>query len=115
MEFPRLLHQTALFACPRERYQDVRRNINSLKLIELGFSFFGDNGRRRTWQINFRDFDVSSPSCAIGGLRGAAEEERRGFGQDGINPDVLSELMRVIDVKHLTRFCGGLHLGMARL
>ncbi|CAA7394910.1 unnamed protein product [Spirodela intermedia] len=92
MEFPRLLHQTALFACPRERYQDVRRNINSLKLIELGFSFFGDSGRRRTWQINFRDFDVSSPSDLV-----------------------RATLSRVIDVKYLTRFCGGLHLGMARL
>ncbi|CAA7394911.1 unnamed protein product [Spirodela intermedia] len=168
-EFPGFLHQTPWFATPRERYQDVRRNVDSLKLIQLGFTFFGDGSRRRTWQISFRDFDVFSPSDA---RSEASVELLKRSGVDfsmtrteGVDSEVFSELLRrcdwlgrrkprwvtfqglydvaylvklltgaplpatlprfaqlvgailgkVIDVKYLTRFCGGFDLGLARL
>ncbi|CAA6672001.1 unnamed protein product [Spirodela intermedia] len=93
---PGFLHQTPRFASSRERYQDVRRNVDRLKLIQLGFSFFGDGGRRRSWQISFRDFDVASPSDARSEASVELLKRRRGFGQD-------SELS------------AGFHLGLLRL
>ncbi|XP_078447736.1 putative CCR4-associated factor 1 homolog 8 [Wolffia australiana] len=45
-----------------ELYEDDRRNVNGTKIIQLGLSFFDAHGRSRTWEINFRDFDLLSPS-----------------------------------------------------
>ncbi|CAA7400625.1 unnamed protein product [Spirodela intermedia] len=138
-EFPGFLHQTPRFA---------------MKLIQLGLSFSGDGGRRRTWQISFRDFDVASPSDArseasVELLKRSgvdlARTRREGVGRrkprwvtfqglydaaylvklltgapllpklPGFARLVGATLGRVIDVKYLTRFCGGFHLGLARL
>ena len=47
------------------RHGDVRCNVDAMKILQVGISFFdGDGSRWRTWDIHFRDFDVSSPSDA---------------------------------------------------
>ena len=61
-EFPGFLHFTPAHATPRELYRDVRRNVDSLKILQVGFSVFCHDGWRRNWQVNFNDFDLSSPS-----------------------------------------------------
>ncbi|CAA6671941.1 unnamed protein product [Spirodela intermedia] len=96
-EFPGFLHQTPRFASSSERYQDVRRNVDNMKLIQLGLCFFGDGGRRRTWQISFRDFDVASASDA----RSEASVEllkRSGIDlcrtrREGVDSELFSEIL----------------------
>ncbi|CAA6675420.1 unnamed protein product [Spirodela intermedia] len=141
-EFPGFLHQTPRFAFPRTS----GAMWTVMKLIQLGLSFSGDGGRRRTWQISFRDFDVASPSDArseasVELLKRSgvdlARTRREGVDSEGLYDAaylvklltgapllpklpgfarlVGATLGRVIDVKYLTRFCGGFHLGLARL
>ena len=57
-EFPGFLHFTPAHATPRELYRDV----DSLKILQVGFSVFCHDGWWRNWQVNFKDFDLSSPS-----------------------------------------------------
>ncbi|XP_078429343.1 putative CCR4-associated factor 1 homolog 7 [Wolffia australiana] len=61
-EFPGFFYHTSFAAGARNRYRDLQYNVNITKVIQLGLSFFYDDGRHRSWQINFRDFDLSSPS-----------------------------------------------------
>ncbi|CAA6671944.1 unnamed protein product [Spirodela intermedia] len=85
------------FASSSERYRDVRRNVDNMKLIQLGLCFFGDGGRRRTWQISFRDFDVASASDA----RSEASVEllkRSGIDlcrtrREGVDSELFSEIL----------------------
>ena len=64
-EFLGFVRQMPRSASSSELYEDVRCNMDSMKIVQLGMSFFDSyERRRRTWEINFRDFDISSPSDA---------------------------------------------------
>ena len=101
-EFPGFVRQTPRSASSSERYEDVRCNVDSMKIVQLGMSFFDSDGRRRrTWEINFRDFDISSPSDArwepsVQLLKKSGidfEKTRRA----GVDSAVLSGLLRRFD------------------
>ncbi|CAA7401010.1 unnamed protein product [Spirodela intermedia] len=118
----------------------VRRNVDNLKLIQLGFSFFGDGGRRRhrLEQGKKRGGRLGGPlrvtaamrlggavQAPVGDVPGAlrsgvpGEATHRGAPLPPTIPGFTqlgwATLGRVIAVKYLTRFCGGFHLGLARL
>ncbi|CAA7396873.1 unnamed protein product [Spirodela intermedia] len=82
-EFPGFLHQTR------------PHNLHNLKLIQLGLSFFSDGGRRRTWQISFRDFDVASasdaPSEASVELLKRSDVDLGRTRREGVHSEVLSD------------------------
>ncbi|XP_078438623.1 putative CCR4-associated factor 1 homolog 7 [Wolffia australiana] len=139
-EFPGFVHHTPFSAESRERYEDVRRNVDGMHIVQLGVSFFDPNGRRCTWQFNFNDFDLSSPShlrwdASVELLKNSGIDFAR-TRSEGVDSGDLSEpshgealprtlpefarlvgccLGDVVDVKHLSRFIGGFHLGLSRL
>ncbi|XP_078438622.1 putative CCR4-associated factor 1 homolog 8 [Wolffia australiana] len=168
-EFPGFVHHTPFSAESRERYEDVRRNVDGMHIVQLGVSFFDPNGRRCTWQFNFNDFDLSSPShlrwdASVELLKNSGIDFAR-TRSEGVDSGDLSERLRknqwmgmpkpvwvtyhglydvaylvklltgkplprtlpefarlvgcclgdVVDVKHLSRFIGGFHLGLSRL
>ncbi|XP_078429240.1 putative CCR4-associated factor 1 homolog 7 [Wolffia australiana] len=97
-EFPGFVHHTSASAGSRERYEDVQLNVNSMKIIQLGLSFFDAHGRRRSWEINFSDFDLSSPSdlrwdASIELLKQSGVEFAR-TRAEGVDSAVLSGLLR---------------------
>jgi len=65
-EFPGTIYKLSEFV-PDECYVQVRDNVNALKLIQVGFTFFDEQGKLPTcgadsyciWQFNFREFDLS--------------------------------------------------------
>ncbi|XAR73071.1 Poly(A)-specific ribonuclease [Bertholletia excelsa] len=59
-EFPGFLPNTPRYGSQEQRYQDLKINVDSLKMIQLGLTLFGFEGRiGGSWQINFSDFDAS--------------------------------------------------------
>ena len=74
----------------------------AMKILQLRISFFDGDGRRwRTWAINFRDFDISSPfdarwepSVQLLKTSGIDFEKTR---KDGVDLAVFSGLLRRFD------------------
>ncbi|XAR73070.1 Poly(A)-specific ribonuclease [Bertholletia excelsa] len=59
-EFPGFLSNTPRYGSQEQRYQDLKINVESLKMIQLGLTLFNSEGRiGGSWQINFSDFDAS--------------------------------------------------------
>lgn len=80
------------------QYQLLRCNVNLLKIIQIGISFFDDKGNRATpvstWQFNFK-FNLTEDMYAqesIELLRKSGIQFER-HETDGIQPDDFSELL----------------------
>ncbi|XAR58623.1 Poly(A)-specific ribonuclease [Bertholletia excelsa] len=59
-EFPGFLSNTPRYGSQEQRYHDLKINVESLKMIQLGLTLFDSEGRiGGSWQINFSDFDAS--------------------------------------------------------
>lgn len=59
-EFPGFIFQTPFRASEEQRYEDMRRNVEMMKVIQLGLTFYDEGGQRSpglSWQFNFREFD----------------------------------------------------------
>ncbi|XP_073109440.1 probable CCR4-associated factor 1 homolog 9 [Elaeis guineensis] len=61
-EFPGFLRSTPRYASEEERYRDLKSNVDSMKVIQLGITLFDEQGnmpfpRCCCWQFNFSDFD----------------------------------------------------------
>lgn len=57
-EFSGFLRQTPLNASQEHRYQDMKHNVDTMKMIQLGFTFYNANGESsNSWQINFKEFN----------------------------------------------------------
>ncbi|KFK39695.1 hypothetical protein AALP_AA3G277100 [Arabis alpina] len=58
-EFPGCLKESPMDANEADRYSDMRFNVERTKLIQLGLTLLGSDGKNRgTWEVNFSDFDV---------------------------------------------------------
>ncbi|KAF6165911.1 hypothetical protein GIB67_012808 [Kingdonia uniflora] len=60
-EFPGFLRSSPRDAFQDVRYEDLKFNVDRLKLIQIGFSFSDENGNTppvSTYQFNFNDFDL---------------------------------------------------------
>ncbi|KAK7097880.1 CCR4-NOT transcription complex subunit 7-like [Littorina saxatilis] len=80
------------------QYQLLRCNVNLLKIIQIGISFFDDKGNRATpvstWQFNFK-FNLTEDMYAqesIDLLRKSGIQFER-HETDGIQPDDFAELL----------------------
>ncbi|TQE05827.1 hypothetical protein C1H46_008510 [Malus baccata] len=93
-EFPGFLRNTPRSASDALRYQDLRFNVDSLKLIQLGITLFDDLGNiGGTWEFNFRGFDEETDphvadSITLLKANGLDLEKFRKF---GIDPEVFEE------------------------
>ncbi|CAK9173613.1 unnamed protein product [Ilex paraguariensis] len=57
-EFPGFLHNTPRAASESERYDDLKYNVDRMKIIQLGITLFDRFGViGGVWQINFCNFD----------------------------------------------------------
>ncbi|XAR58622.1 Poly(A)-specific ribonuclease [Bertholletia excelsa] len=69
-EFPGFLSNTPRYGSQEQRYQDLKINVESLKMIQLGLTLFDSEGRiSGSWQINFSDFDASRDLHAEASVR----------------------------------------------
>lgn len=97
-EFPGFLRSTPRSASEEERYQDVKHNVDNLKLIQLGVTLFdevSDENSYVTWQFNLGDFDpqrdpCSRPSIDLLKKSGIDFDE---FRREGVGADALSMLL----------------------
>ncbi|CAA6675370.1 unnamed protein product [Spirodela intermedia] len=94
-ELPRILEAFDSATCAALDTEFPGHNLHNLKLIQLGLSFFSDGGRRRTWQISFRDFDVASasdaPSEASVELLKRSDVDLGRTRREGVHSEVLSD------------------------
>lgn len=58
-EFPGFINHTPIGASSQQRYVEMKRNVEAMKLIQLGFTLYSRDGPSigSSWQINFREFD----------------------------------------------------------
>lgn len=95
-EFPGFLQSTPRWSPEEQRYRDLKHNVDSLKLIQLGVTLFDMNTKEHhTWQFNFRDFDLavdrhSKPSIEL--LKKSGIEFER-FCGDGVEASAISGLL----------------------
>ncbi|KAK5817480.1 hypothetical protein PVK06_022404 [Gossypium arboreum] len=126
-------------------YQTLKDNVDMLKLIQLGLTFSDANGNLPTcgtdnfciWQFNFREFNISEDifvSDSIELLRQCGVDFKKN-NEKGIDVKRFGELLMsslpdtqtgffnlikmyfpmVYDIKHMMKFCNGLHGGLNKL
>ncbi|ONK70532.1 uncharacterized protein A4U43_C05F34690 [Asparagus officinalis] len=60
-EFPGFLYRTPFGASEERRYRDMRRNVDAMKIIQLGLTFYDHEGVfKGSWEVNFREFDPAA-------------------------------------------------------
>ncbi|XP_070667672.1 putative CCR4-associated factor 1 homolog 4 [Malus domestica] len=110
-EFPGFLRNTPRSASDALRYQDLRFNVDSLKLIQLGITLFDDLGNiGGTWEFNFRGFDEETDphvadSITLLKANGLDLEKFRKF---GIDPEVFEEGFAEVLRMHRGRLLWGI-------
>lgn len=60
-EFPGFLYNTPRHVSVTQRYGDMKRNVDALKIVQLGLTFYNKAGESLgfSWQINFKEFNPS--------------------------------------------------------
>ncbi|XP_078438621.1 putative CCR4-associated factor 1 homolog 6 [Wolffia australiana] len=153
-EFPGFVHHTPFSAESRERYEDVRRNVDGMHIVQLGVSLLRPERQTLHLAVQLQRLRPVLPSHlrwdASVELLKNSESTLRGRENQWMGmpkpvwvtyhglydvaylvklltgkplPRTLPEFARlvgcclgdVVDVKHLSRFIGGFHLGLSRL
>ncbi|CAL9064691.1 unnamed protein product [Musa banksii] len=67
-EFPGFIRSTPRHASEEERYDDMKYNVDHMRLIQLGLTLFDKDGNTPwpgcCWQFNFSDFDPDTDACS---------------------------------------------------
>lgn len=64
VEFPGCLRPTPRFASELDRYCDMKYNIDSTKMLQLGLTLSDEMGKiGGTWEFNFSNFDEAKDAC----------------------------------------------------
>ncbi|KAJ8513841.1 hypothetical protein OPV22_004275 [Ensete ventricosum] len=99
-EFPGFIRSTPPYASEEDLYADVKYNVDSMKLIQLGIALFDENGNTPwqgcCWQFNFSDFDPSvhpSSPKSLELLRRSGHDLERNR-REGIDCDKWSNILR---------------------
>ena len=99
-EFPGFLFQnnTPRYASDLQRYDDLQKNVNSTKLIQLGLSLsdYAGNVYYKTFQFNFQ-FDVSPDQCSPDSWKFKRSTNRFDLERlktEGINPMSFAGMFR---------------------
>ncbi|KAK9138027.1 hypothetical protein Sjap_008621 [Stephania japonica] len=107
-EFPGVIYRPSAEAirsedAVEERYKVLKKNVDELKLIQLGFTLSDSHGNlpdfateyRYVWEVNFKGFDASSDAHApdsIELLRNQGVDMEKHMGE-GVNYRQFAELM----------------------
>lgn len=95
-EFPGFLRQTPRDAMEEARYNDLRFNVDRMKLVQLGITLTTDGENFYAWQFNLKDFDhetdaCSEPSVAFLKKSGIDFDRNR---REGVSSEELSKLLQ---------------------
>lgn len=65
-EFPGFIRRTPFRASDEQRYRDLKLNVDSMKIVQLGFTLYDGKGRALgpSWQVSFKEFAPESDSHA---------------------------------------------------
>ncbi|KAM7523277.1 hypothetical protein LguiA_013179 [Lonicera macranthoides] len=107
IEFSGFLQNTPRNTADSKRYDDLKYNVDTLK-VQLGFTLFKENGAiDSAWQVHFCDFDINAdtddPSASISMIKRKSgvnfERQRR----EGVNSRVFALKLQNILAKHRYR------------
>ncbi|KAF6166066.1 hypothetical protein GIB67_012968 [Kingdonia uniflora] len=94
-EFPGFLRSSPRDALQEVRYEDLKFNVDRLKLIQIGFSFSDKNGNKppvSTYQFNFNDFDPRKDAYVSASIdlltRNGIDMEKNL--REGVDPGIFS-------------------------
>ncbi|XP_073109544.1 putative CCR4-associated factor 1 homolog 8 [Elaeis guineensis] len=109
-EFPGFLRSTPRNASKEERYRDLKSNVDSMKVIQLGITLFDEPGnmpfpRCCCWQFNFCDFDPAKDAHSEASLELL---KRSGIDFDKMRRQGLEADLCSILLQDLLNSCRGL-------
>lgn len=93
-EFPGFIHRTPVGASSLDRYRDLKLNVDSMKIIQLGFMLHNEQGMSYSlaWQVNFKEFNPAVDTrvtSSIQLLRNSGIDFERNM-REGVDAEVFA-------------------------
>lgn len=107
-EFTGFVRCTPRHTSEEERYRDVKLNVDSMKMIQLGFTMFDDQGNlpfpgSTCWQFNFSDLDPDEDAPSL-----QPHKRRSGIDFDKMRSEGVDTELCSILLQELLSSCHGI-------